>query len=145
MRRLRTATKSSPCSPQLEKKPVPSNEDPMQPKKKFKQLKLALKAFTIWLPTIYPRLFPTTSLIESILQPTPAKLASLLHLLINTLFWNNLPGTHIFPSCSALTLFSAFHVMLNEIKIPPPLKGKSSREVDTDSKRYLNDKQEKMY
>ena len=32
MRSSHTATRSSPCSPQLEKKPVHSNEDPTQPK-----------------------------------------------------------------------------------------------------------------
>ena len=38
-----TATKSSPCSPQLEKKPARSNEDPTQPKKKQKNKKDTLK------------------------------------------------------------------------------------------------------
>ena len=36
MRSPRTATKSSPCSPQLERKPACSNEDPTQPKKQNK-------------------------------------------------------------------------------------------------------------
>ena len=49
MRSLHTAAKSSPCSPQLEK-PVHSNEDPTQPKKKKKKVpdKTLLQSVEAW-------------------------------------------------------------------------------------------------
>ena len=74
-----------------------------------KQHKLAIKAFTICLPTLSPRLFPTTSLTESVLQSTKPNWPLYFHILL-THYFEKSCVVHIFPSCSTL---SAYHVVLN--------------------------------